>query len=148
MKIFGLIGWSGSGKTTLLVRLLPELVARGFRVSTVKHTHHDIDVDKPGKDSYRHREAGATEVVLASPHRWTVMHELRGQPEPDMDILIGRMSAVDLVLVEGFKTRSSRFIDHPSASRRFIWVARPWWRWPATRYSRTPPSRCWTWPTR
>lgn len=104
MKAFGLVGWSGSGKTTLVVRLLPELTARGFAVSTIKHTHHDITIDRPGKDSYRHREAGATEVVLVSPFRWALMNELRGGAEPDLDVLLGRLSPVDLVLVEGFKS--------------------------------------------
>lgn len=103
MKIFGLIGWSGSGKTTLLVSLLPELVGRGITVSTVKHTHHNVDVDKPGKDSYRHRNAGATEVVLLSSSGWTVMHPLRGAPEPTTQELMSRLTPVDLLLVEGFK---------------------------------------------
>jgi molybdopterin-guanine dinucleotide biosynthesis adapter protein len=103
MKIFGLVGWSGSGKTTLLVSLLPELVGRGITVSTVKHTHHNVDVDKPGKDSYRHRNAGATEVVLLSSSGWTVMHPLRGAPEPTTEELMTRLTPVDLLLVEGFK---------------------------------------------
>jgi len=103
MKIFGLVGWSGSGKTTLLVSLLPELVGRGFTVSTVKHTHHNVDVDKPGKDSYRHRNAGATEVALLSSSGWTVMHPLRGAPEPTTEELVSRLTPVDLLLVEGFK---------------------------------------------
>jgi len=103
MKIFGLVGWSGSGKTTLLVSLLPELVGRGITVSTVKHTHHNVDVDKPGKDSYRHRNAGATEVVLLSSSGWTIMHPLRGAPEPTTEELMTRLTPVDLLLVEGFK---------------------------------------------
>ena len=103
MNIFGLVGWSGSGKTTLMVSLLPELVGRGLSVSTVKHTHHNVDVDKPGKDSYRHRTAGATEVVLLSPSGWTVMHPLRGAPEPTTEDLVPRLAPVDLLLVEGFK---------------------------------------------
>jgi len=103
MKIFGLVGWSGSGKTTLMVSVLPELVGRGITVSTVKHTHHNVDVDKPGKDSYRHRNAGATEVVLLSSSGWTVMHPLRGAPEPTTEELMTRMTPVDLLLVEGFK---------------------------------------------
>ena len=104
MKTLGLVGWSGSGKTTLVVRLLPELTARGLRVSTMKHTHHDIELDKPGKDSYRHRFAGATEVVVTSPVRWALIRELRSAPEPDLDSLIARMEPVDLLLVEGFKS--------------------------------------------
>ncbi len=103
MKIFGLAGWSGSGKTSLMVRLLPELVGRGLRVSTMKHAHHAFDVDKPGKDSYEHRQAGATEVLVTSEKRWALMHELRGAPEAEMEALIARMTPVDLLLIEGFK---------------------------------------------
>ena len=103
MKIFGLVGWSGSGKTTLLVSLLPELIGRGLRVSTMKHTHHSVDLDRPGKDTFRHREAGAAEVVLLSSSRWTLMHELRGSPEPTPEQMIPRLAPVDLLLVEGFK---------------------------------------------
>lgn len=103
MKVFGITGWSGSGKTTLLVRLIPALVARGLSVSTVKHAHHGFDVDRPGKDSYEHRRAGATEVLIGSANRWALMHELRGVPEPALPELLARMSPVDLVLVEGFK---------------------------------------------
>lgn len=106
MRAFGVAGWSGSGKTTLLVRLIPELVGRGFRVSTVKHAHHAFDVDRPGKDSFRHREAGATEVLIASAARWALMHENRGEPEPELADLLPRLSPVDLVLVEGFKRQS------------------------------------------
>jgi molybdopterin-guanine dinucleotide biosynthesis adapter protein len=103
MRIFGLAGWSGSGKTTLITALIPELVARGLTVSTVKHAHHGFDVDRPGKDSWRHREAGACEVMVASERRWALMHELRAAPEPSLDRLIAQMSPVDLILVEGFK---------------------------------------------
>lgn len=103
MKVFGLVGWSGSGKTTLLVKLLPELVSRGISVSTMKHAHHAFDVDKPGKDSYEHRSAGATEVLVTSANRWALMHENRGDPEPTIEELIPHMSAVDLLLIEGFK---------------------------------------------
>jgi molybdopterin-guanine dinucleotide biosynthesis protein B len=103
MRIFGLAGWSGSGKTTLMAALIPELIARGVTVSTVKHAHHDFEIDRPGKDSWRHREAGAREVMVSSSRRWALMHELRGAPEPGLDALIGKMSPVDLVLVEGFK---------------------------------------------
>ncbi len=104
MKIFGLIGWSGSGKTTLITGLLPVLIDRGLRVSTAKHAHHAMDIDKPGKDSYRHREAGATEVLLMSGRRWALMHEVRDSTEPAPDDLIGHLTPVDLLLVEGFKT--------------------------------------------
>jgi molybdopterin-guanine dinucleotide biosynthesis adapter protein len=103
MKIFGLVGWSGSGKTTLLVKLLPELVARGVRVSTMKHAHHAFDVDKPGKDSYEHRAAGASEVLVTSANRWALMHENRGTPEPTIEELVQHMSPVDLLIIEGFK---------------------------------------------
>lgn len=105
MKVMGISGWSGSGKTTLVTRLLPLLVARGFRVSTLKHAHHDFDVDTPGKDSYEHRAAGASEVLVASAKRWALMHEHRDEagPEPRLDELLVRLGEVDLVLVEGFK---------------------------------------------
>jgi molybdopterin-guanine dinucleotide biosynthesis adapter protein len=103
MRIFGLAGWSGSGKTTLLTALIPELVARGVSVSTVKHAHHSFDIDQPGKDSWQHRQAGAREVIISSQNRWALMHELRGAPEPSLDELVRRMSPVDLLLVEGFK---------------------------------------------
>ena len=103
MRIFGLAGWSGSGKTTLMTALIPELVSRGITVSTLKHAHHSFDVDQPGKDSWRHRQAGAGEVMVSSQNRWALMHELRGTPEPSFDELVRRMSPVDLLLVEGFK---------------------------------------------
>lgn len=111
MKVFGLAGHSGSGKTTLMVKLLPELVSRGLRVSTIKHAHHDFDVDTPGKDSYEHRAAGATEVMVSSANRWALMHEHRGGPEADLDGLIARMSPVDLILVEGFKREDHAKIE-------------------------------------
>jgi len=103
MQILGLLGWSGSGKTTLLTRLLPLFTARGLSVSTVKHAHSGFDLDRPGKDSFRHREAGAREVLIASATRWALLHELAG-PEPDLAALLQRLSPVDLVLVEGFKS--------------------------------------------
>jgi molybdopterin-guanine dinucleotide biosynthesis protein B len=104
MRIIGLAGWSGSGKTTLLAKIIPRLVARGYTVSTVKHAHHGFDVDTPGKDSHTHRTAGATEVLVASGRRWALMHELREQPEPTIYELLQKMSPVDLVLIEGFKS--------------------------------------------
>ena len=103
MKVFGIVGWSGSGKTALIEALLPELIHRGLRVSTMKHIHHDVDLDSPGKDSFRHRRAGATEVLLLSSSRWTLMHEVRDVPEPTLDELLPRLATVDLVLLEGFK---------------------------------------------
>jgi len=104
MKIFGLTGWSGSGKTTLIRRLIPTLIGRGFSVSTIKHAHHGFDMDKPGKDSYVHREAGALEVMISSQNRWVLQHENRGSPELSMEELLQYMTPVDLVLVEGFKS--------------------------------------------
>jgi molybdopterin-guanine dinucleotide biosynthesis adapter protein len=103
MKIFGLAGWSGSGKTTLIVKLLSEFTRRGLSVSTIKHAHHSFDVDQPGKDSYEHRAAGASEVMVSSASRWALMHELRGAPEPTPEELIRHMTPVDLLIIEGFK---------------------------------------------
>ena len=102
MRVIGLSGWSGAGKTTLIVKLIPALNARGFSVSTLKHAHHGFDVDKPGKDSYSHREAGAREVLVASANRWALMHELRGDDEPPLRAMLARLSPVDFVLVEGY----------------------------------------------
>ena len=104
MKVMGIVGWSGSGKTSLLVEILPLLTAAGLRVSTMKHAHHRFDVDKPGKDSFRHREAGASEVLVVTSSRWVLMHESRDEPEPSIEALIERMTPVDLLLIEGFKT--------------------------------------------
>ncbi len=119
MKVFGLVGWSGSGKTTLMVRLLPELTGRGVAVSTMKHAHHDFDVDKPGKDSYEHRAAGATEVMVSSSRRWALMHENRDGREPTTDELIRRMSPVDLLLIEGFKHHDhDKLLIHRAANER------------------------------
>ncbi|MFM2405908.1 MAG: hypothetical protein RL223_3788 [Pseudomonadota bacterium] len=103
MKIFGIAGRSGMGKTTLLERLIPALRARGLSVSLIKHSHKDIEVDRPGKDSHRLREAGSQEVVLIGRSRWALMHELRGAPEPTLRELLGHLSPCDLVLIEGFK---------------------------------------------
>jgi molybdopterin-guanine dinucleotide biosynthesis adapter protein len=103
MRVIGLAGWSGAGKTSLIVKLIPRLNARGFSVSTLKHAHHSFDVDKPGKDSYEHRAAGASEVLVASANRWALMHEIRGGDEPPLRALLARLSPVDFVIVEGFK---------------------------------------------
>lgn len=103
MRVFGIAGHSGMGKTTLLERLVPELTGRGLSVSLIKHSHKAIDIDRPGKDSYRLREAGCSEVVLLGNERWALMHELRGAPEPSLDYLLGRLAPCDLVLIEGFK---------------------------------------------
>lgn len=103
MKVFGFAAWSGSGKTTLIENLIPLLCAQGIRVSVIKHAHHAFDVDKPGKDSFRHRQAGAAEVLVSSGARWALMHELRSEAEPELPQLLARLSPCDLVLVEGFK---------------------------------------------
>jgi molybdopterin-guanine dinucleotide biosynthesis protein B len=106
MKIFGIAGYSGSGKTTLIEKLIPVFTARGLRVSLIKHAHHRFDVDQPGKDSHRHRQAGCGEVLVTSSRRWALMHELRGAPEPTLHELIQHMSPCDLLLIEGFKHES------------------------------------------
>jgi molybdopterin-guanine dinucleotide biosynthesis protein B len=103
MRIIGLAGWSGSGKTTLITKVIPRLIGRGVGVSTLKHAHHGFDLDQPGKDSFFHRAAGATEVVISSAKRFAILHELRGEPEWDLPDLVAKMSPVDLVLVEGYK---------------------------------------------
>jgi len=103
MRVFGFAGWSGSGKTTLIERLVPALVARGVVVSLVKHAHHEFDIDQPGKDSWRHRHAGCTEVLVSSSVRYALMHELRGAPELTLAAALARLSPCDLVLVEGYK---------------------------------------------
>jgi len=111
MKVIGLAGWSGAGKTTLLTRLIPHFNVQGLRVSVIKHAHHQFDVDVPGKDSWRHREAGAAEVLVASSKRWALMHELRGAAEPRLPELLEKLSAVDVVVVEGFKREPHRKIE-------------------------------------
>ncbi len=104
MRLIGLAGWSGAGKTTLLERVIPHLIGRSLSVSTLKHAHHKFDVDIPGKDSWKHRQAGATEVLIASANRFALMHELRGEPEPTLPELLSLLSPVDLVIIEGFKS--------------------------------------------
>jgi molybdopterin-guanine dinucleotide biosynthesis adapter protein len=103
MRIIGLAGWSGSGKTTLVTGVIPVLVKRGLKVATVKHAHHEFDLDQPGKDSWLHREAGAREVAIVSSRRWAIMHELGGETEPPLMEILAKLSPVDLVIVEGFK---------------------------------------------
>lgn len=103
MKVFGIVGWKNSGKTGLMERLVAEISSQGVSVSTVKHAHHTFDIDHQGKDSFRHRMAGAQEVLLASKNRWALMHELRTDSEPDLQSLLQKLSPVDLVLVEGYK---------------------------------------------
>ena len=117
MKIFGFAGWSGSGKTTLIEKLIPRFVGAGLRVSLIKHAHHTFDVDQPGKDSYRHRHAGAAEVLVTSSRRWVLMHELRGAHEPPFEEQIRRLSPCDLLLVEGFK--------HAPIPKLEVWRAEP-----------------------
>ncbi|KPQ04749.1 MAG: molybdopterin-guanine dinucleotide biosynthesis protein MobB [Rhodobacteraceae bacterium HLUCCA12] len=103
MKVYGVTGWKNTGKTGLMERLVTEITARGLSVSTIKHAHHDTEIDHPGRDSHRHRQAGAREVLVSSPVRWALMHELRGANEPSLDDLLARLSPVDLVLIEGYK---------------------------------------------
>ena len=127
MRIFGLAGWSGSGKTTLLTQLIPELIGRGISVSTIKHAHHEFDIDKPGKDSWLHRQAGAQEVMVASARRFALMHELRDAPEPSLEELVARMTPVDLLLVEGFKTHAHPKLEvhRPSVGKPFLYPDDP-----------------------
>ena len=127
MRVFGLAGWSGSGKTTLLTRLIPELAGRGLTISTIKHAHHEFDIDKPGKDSWLHRQAGASEVMVASSRRFALMHELRDAPEPTLDELVARMAPVDLLLVEGFKQDSHPKLEvhRPSVGKPFLYPDDP-----------------------
>ena len=122
MRVIGLAGWSGSGKTTLLARLIPILVAQGCRVSSIKHAHHDFDIDQPGKDSHTHRMAGATEVLVSSERRWALVHELRGDTEPPLDMLLSKLAPVDLVLIEGFKRSAHPKIEvhRPSAGKPIL----------------------------
>ncbi len=110
-KVIGIVGWKNSGKTTLVEKLVRELTARGLKVSTIKHAHHDFDIDHPGKDSFRHRIAGAHEVVVASAHRWALLHEHRGAPEPSLADLLAHLEPCDLALVEGFKYGPHRKIE-------------------------------------
>lgn len=111
MRIYGVVGWKNAGKTGLMERLVAEITKRGFTVSTVKHAHHSFDVDHAGKDSFRHRAAGATEVLLASRNRFALMHELKGEDEPELAMLLGKLAPVDLVLIEGYKRDSHPKIE-------------------------------------
>jgi len=127
MKVFGITGRKNAGKTGLMVRLVTELASRGLSVSSVKHAHHDADIDHPGTDSFRHRAAGAQEVLLATPGRWALIHELRGAPEPPLAELLARMAPVDLVLVEGFKSAPHPKIEahRPETRQPLIAPANP-----------------------
>ena len=120
MRIYGVTGWKNAGKTGLMERLVAEITGRGLAVSTVKHAHHDTDIDQPRRDSHRHREAGAREVLLSSPRRWALMHELRDAPEPPLADLLARLSPVDLVLVEGYKREA-----HPKIEAYRATVGKP-----------------------
>ncbi|OWK18379.1 molybdopterin-guanine dinucleotide biosynthesis protein MobB [Mesorhizobium amorphae CCBAU 01583] len=110
-RVFGITGWKNSGKTTLTEKLVAELVRRGWSVSTVKHAHHDFEIDKEGADSFRHRQAGATEVAIVSGRRWALMHELRGEDEPTLDAILSRLAPSDIVLVEGYKREAHKKIE-------------------------------------
>ncbi|WP_421913036.1 molybdopterin-guanine dinucleotide biosynthesis protein B [Mesorhizobium sp.] len=110
-RVFGITGWKNSGKTTLTEKLVAELVRRGWKVSTIKHAHHEFDIDKPGADSFRHRQAGATEVAIVSGRRWALMHELRGETEPSLEAILSRLAPSDIVLVEGYKREAHRKIE-------------------------------------
>jgi molybdopterin-guanine dinucleotide biosynthesis adapter protein len=122
MKVIGLAGWSGAGKTTLLSRVIPHLLKDGLRVSVIKHAHHEFDVDVPGKDSWVHRQSGASEVLVSSTRRWALMHELRGAAEPRLQELLAKMAPVDLVLVEGFKREPHRKIEVHRAANGKPWL--------------------------
>lgn len=120
MRIYGVTGWKNSGKTSLMERLVVDITARGLSVSTVKHAHHSFDVDHPGKDSHRHRVAGARQVLLASRNRWALMHELRGEAEPALGDLLAQLAPVDLVLIEGYKRDS-----HPKVEAHRVATGQP-----------------------
>ena len=122
MRLIGLAGWSGAGKTTLMTRLIPVLAARGVGVSTLKHAHHAFDIDRPGKDSYEHRSAGARQVLVASARRWALMTELRDGPEPPLRDLLRQLAPVDLVIVEGFKRDAHPKIEVHRAANGKPWL--------------------------
>jgi len=127
MRIIGLAGWSGSGKTTLLAKLLPVLIGRGLRVSTIKHAHHAFDVDTPGKDSWVHRQAGATEVLVASAARFALLAEHRDADEPELPALLARLAPVDLVVIEGFKRHAHPKIEisRSATGKPYLWPDDP-----------------------
>ena len=124
MIVFGIAGWSGSGKTTLIEKLIPVFNARGLSVSVIKHAHHGFDLDKPGKDSYRHREAGASQVLMLSNDRWVLMHELRGEPEPTLEDQLRVLSPCDVVLIEGFKAAAVPKVEvhRPAHGKSALWL--------------------------
>ncbi len=122
-KCFGIAGWKNSGKTSLVAALVTNISARGFKVSTIKHAHHAFDLDTPNTDSYKHREAGANEVVLVSANRWAIQHELRGADEPDFAAMLEKLSPCDLVLIEGYKKENIAKLEiiGPESEREFLW---------------------------
>lgn len=124
MRVIGVVGWKNNGKTTLVVRLIEHLTERGLRVSTVKHAHHSVDLDQPGKDTWRHRQAGAGEVILATGRRWILMHELREESEPPLIALLAKLAPADLVIVEGFKGTSLPKIEVHRGERGTDLIAR------------------------
>ncbi|HET6468175.1 MAG TPA: molybdopterin-guanine dinucleotide biosynthesis protein B [Geminicoccaceae bacterium] len=124
MRVIGVVGWKNNGKTTLVVRLVEHFTRRGLRVSTVKHAHHAVDLDQPGKDSWRHRDAGAKEVILATARRWALIHELGDEAEPPLDALLGHLAPADLVVVEGFKRFPHPKIEAHRAERGTPLLAR------------------------
>jgi molybdopterin-guanine dinucleotide biosynthesis protein B len=127
MKVFGFAGYSNAGKTTLIEALIARFVAQGLRVSLIKHAHHGFDIDRPGKDSFRHREAGATEVMLVCDRRWAIMHELRDEAEPDLESQLSHLAPCDLVLIEGFKSNAVPKIEvhRPANGKPYIWPENP-----------------------
>jgi molybdopterin-guanine dinucleotide biosynthesis adapter protein len=127
MKVFGFAGYSSAGKTTLIEALIRLFVARGLRVSLIKHAHHGFDIDRPGKDSFRHRTAGAAEVMLVCEQRWAIMHELRDEPEPDLERQLAHLAPCDLVLIEGYKSNAVPKIEvhRPSNGKPCIWPENP-----------------------
>ena len=127
MIVFGIAGWSGSGKTTLIEKLIPQFTARGVSVSVIKHAHHRFDLDRPGKDSFRHREAGATQVLMLSSDRWVLMHELRGAPEPTLDEQLRLLAPCDVVLIEGFKAAPVPKVEvhRPAHGKPPLWLDNP-----------------------
>lgn len=127
MKVFGIAGYSGSGKTTLIEQLIPRLTAHGLKVSVIKHAHHSFDIDRPGKDSWRHREAGASEVMLTGGERWALLHESRGAPEPSLEEYLSHFSPCDLILVEGFKHEAVPKLEvhRPANGKPPLWPENP-----------------------
>lgn len=127
MKVFGFAGWSGSGKTSLLEKVIPELTRRGLKVSVIKHAHHGFDLDRPGKDSWRHREAGATQVLILSAARWALLHELRDEAEPALEQQLRLLEPCDLVLIEGYKAAAVPKLEvhRPALGKPPLWLENP-----------------------